>query len=81
MWDRIPIPSWSTDCKRVVLLGDAAHAMHSGPGQGARTSFEDAHQLMLALKEHWPDVHAVVQQYEVGGWRLWRALNFRHIDI
>lgn len=25
---------------RVVLIGDAAHAMHSGPGQGARTAFE-----------------------------------------
>jgi len=37
----------------------------SGPGQGARTAFEDAHQLMLALKAHWPDRQAVAQQYEV----------------
>eukprot|EP00243_Klebsormidium_subtile_P009696 TRINITY_DN4922_c0_g1_i3.p1 TRINITY_DN4922_c0_g1~~TRINITY_DN4922_c0_g1_i3.p1 ORF type:complete len:173 (+),score=18.10 TRINITY_DN4922_c0_g1_i3:371-889(+) len=27
----------------------AAHAMHPGPGEGARQAFEDAHQLCLAL--------------------------------
>eukprot|EP00983_Pelagomonas_calceolata_P059536 1145956-Pelagomonas_calceolata.AAC.6 len=27
---------------RVVLLGDALHAAHSGPGQGARTAFEQS---------------------------------------
>eukprot|EP00967_Tisochrysis_lutea_P094031 scaffold136436_cov17-Tisochrysis_lutea.AAC.2 len=25
---------------RVVLLGDALHAVHPGPGQGARSAFE-----------------------------------------
>ncbi len=29
----------------------AAHGMHSTPGQGARTAFEDAHQLNLLLDE------------------------------
>ncbi len=29
----------------------AAHGMHATPGQGARTAFEDAHQLNLLLDE------------------------------
>ncbi|CAI7787493.1 unnamed protein product [Closterium sp. NIES-53] len=36
---------------KVVLMGDAAHAMHTGPGQGAQTAFEDAHQLSLCLAD------------------------------
>jgi hypothetical protein len=36
----------------------------AGPGQGARTAFEDSHQLMLALKQHWPDTAAVAEQFE-----------------
>ena len=31
-------------------VGAAAHAMCPSPGQGARTAFEDAHQLCLALR-------------------------------
>lgn len=37
----------------------------TGPGQGARTAFEDAHQMMEALKAHWPNAQAVAKQYEV----------------
>ena len=33
----------------MVLVGDAAHAMHSVRGQGANMTFEDAHALGLAL--------------------------------
>ncbi|XP_024541671.1 uncharacterized protein LOC9657315 [Selaginella moellendorffii] len=47
--DRIPLESWSNLDQRVVLMGDAAHAMHWGPAQGARTAFEDAHQLCELL--------------------------------
>jgi 2-polyprenyl-6-methoxyphenol hydroxylase-like FAD-dependent oxidoreductase len=65
MWDRLPLPAWSAAGGRVVLLGDAAHAMYSGPGQGARTAFEDAHQMFLAIKQHWPNPAAIAAQYEV----------------
>lgn len=148
-WDRLPLDKWSAADGRVLLLGDAAHAMYSGedqtlqgainrpvlrdrglclqpeaclsgcpsmavveclhqppqqmacnrqgivcaraaawfqvhqnnhqpvhfscagalscagPGQGARTAFEDAHQMYTALEEHWPDAAAVATQYEV----------------
>ncbi|KAG0576439.1 hypothetical protein KC19_5G079900 [Ceratodon purpureus] len=49
--DRRPLTSWSNSSKTVVLIGDAAHAMYPGPGEGARTSFEDAHQLCNLLQE------------------------------
>jgi 2-polyprenyl-6-methoxyphenol hydroxylase-like FAD-dependent oxidoreductase len=65
MLDRLPLDSWSTASSRVVLLGDAAHAMYAGPGQGARTAFEDAHQLLTALNAAWPDVAEVARRYEV----------------
>ncbi|CAI5461693.1 unnamed protein product [Closterium sp. Yama58-4] len=54
MMDRPPRKdSWSDPkCgNRVVLMGDAAHAMHTGPGQGAQMAFEDAHQLSLCLSD------------------------------
>lgn len=60
-----PLLSWQR-CpgSPVVLLGDAAHALHPGPGLGARSAFEDAHQLTLAVEQHWPDVDAALQQYQ-----------------
>ncbi|CAI5511155.1 unnamed protein product [Closterium sp. Naga37s-1] len=54
MMDRPPPKdSWSdSKCgNRVVLMGDAAHAMHPGPGQGPQIAFEDAHQLSLCLAD------------------------------
>eukprot|EP00271_Cylindrocystis_brebissonii_P015450 TRINITY_DN38349_c0_g1_i1.p1 TRINITY_DN38349_c0_g1~~TRINITY_DN38349_c0_g1_i1.p1 ORF type:complete len:510 (-),score=86.56 TRINITY_DN38349_c0_g1_i1:1182-2504(-) len=48
--ERLPIDKWSDPTKRVVLMGDAAHAMYPGPGEGARQAFEDAHQLTEAIE-------------------------------
>ncbi len=41
-------PVWGTE--RVILLGDAAHAMTPNQGQGAAMAIEDARALMLALR-------------------------------
>jgi len=64
--DRVPLDELGAGLAsaggRVLLLGDAAHAMHPGPGQGARTAFEDAHQLMEALLHHWPPCSAAHSQ-------------------
>ncbi|GAQ86030.1 zeaxanthin epoxidase [Klebsormidium nitens] len=66
-----PIDTWLDADSRVVLLGDAAHAMHPGPGEGARQAFEDAHQLCLALVAQGPRalergaVRRALQRYEL----------------
>ena len=41
-------PVWGTD--RIILLGDAAHAMTPNQGQGAAMAIEDAAALVLALR-------------------------------
>ncbi|EFJ52711.1 hypothetical protein VOLCADRAFT_102693 [Volvox carteri f. nagariensis] len=64
LYDRVPLERWASSGRRVVLLGDAAHAMHPMAGQGARSAFEDAHQLTLALEEFWADVPTALERYQ-----------------
>lgn len=45
-----PLESWSSDCKRVVLMGDAAHSMVNHMAQGAATAMEDGVFLGGVLK-------------------------------
>ncbi|KAG2497363.1 hypothetical protein HYH03_004522 [Edaphochlamys debaryana] len=64
LYDRLPLKRWASPGARVVLLGDSAHGMHPGPGQGARSAFEDAHQLTLALGALWPHVPRALERYQ-----------------
>lgn len=43
------LPRWSSKAGRVVLLGDAAHAMHPNAAQGYSTIIEDIGVLQLLL--------------------------------
>jgi len=45
-----PLESWSSDCKRIVLMGDAAHSMVNHMAQGAATAMEDGVFLGGVLK-------------------------------
>jgi 2-polyprenyl-6-methoxyphenol hydroxylase-like FAD-dependent oxidoreductase len=47
MYDRAPLPRWSTG--RLTLLGDAAHPMLPHLGQGVNQAFEDAVALATLL--------------------------------
>ncbi|WP_440107662.1 FAD-dependent monooxygenase [Streptosporangium sp. H16] len=49
---------------RVVLLGDAAHAMHPDMAQGAAQALEDAVVLAAALAETADDVPAALARYD-----------------
>ncbi|GAA3012428.1 FAD-dependent monooxygenase [Streptosporangium longisporum] len=49
---------------RVVLLGDAAHAMHPDMAQGAAQSLEDAVVLAAALAESGDDIPAALARYD-----------------
>jgi FAD-dependent urate hydroxylase len=55
------LPAWSRE--RVVLMGDAAHAMSPSAGQGASLAIEDAIVLSRAL-ERAPDLGTAFAAYE-----------------
>ena len=50
---------------RVVLLGDAAHAIVPFFGQGANASFEDCESLTDALAAHGDNIAAAISAYEL----------------
>lgn len=61
--DRDPLPRWSDG--RVVLLGDACHAMTPYMAQGAATAIEDAAVLARCLEEvEGEDIEGAFQRYE-----------------
>lgn len=47
--DLPPLPTWSSENGRVILLGDACHAMLPHAASGAATALEDAEVLGLCL--------------------------------
>jgi 2-polyprenyl-6-methoxyphenol hydroxylase-like FAD-dependent oxidoreductase len=51
-----PLDTWTSHAKRVILLGDAAHAMPPTSGQGAGQGLEDAYSLSMLLSRVGPEV-------------------------
>jgi salicylate hydroxylase len=63
LYDRRPLDSWTKG--RLVLLGDAAHAMLPHIGQGANQAIEDGVALSVLLEGRAPpEVPDIVKQYE-----------------
>ncbi|KAL7755780.1 hypothetical protein ACKLNR_014307 [Fusarium oxysporum f. sp. zingiberi] len=61
--------SWSTSSGKVIMIGDAAHAMPASSGQGVNQALEDAFSLAKILSyewndEAWPSV--------LSTWQSWR---------
>ncbi len=63
LYDRRPLDSWTKG--RLVLLGDAAHAMLPHIGQGANQAIEDGVALSVLLEGRAPaEVPDIVRQFE-----------------
>jgi 2-polyprenyl-6-methoxyphenol hydroxylase-like FAD-dependent oxidoreductase len=43
------LTDWASESGRVIIIGDAAHAMSPASGQGGSIAFEDAETLAYAL--------------------------------
>jgi salicylate hydroxylase len=64
LYDRRPLVSWTSG--RLVLLGDAAHAMLPHLGQGANQAIEDGVALAVLLEGRDPDeVPDILPRYEI----------------
>ncbi len=61
LFDIPPRSQWGKG--RVILLGDAAHAMLPAMGQGANMAFEDAWTLSQCLKKV-PNLEAALKEYQ-----------------
>ncbi len=62
IYDRDPVPRWSTD--RVTLVGDAAQPMTFNLGQGANQAIEGAVVLAQCLSSAQGDTAAALAAYE-----------------
>jgi 2-polyprenyl-6-methoxyphenol hydroxylase-like FAD-dependent oxidoreductase len=56
------LPAWSKG--RVLLIGDAAHAVAPHSGQGASMALEDAQMLAKLLRENGDDIPGVFARFE-----------------
>lgn len=68
-----PLDRWASPCGRVVLIGDAAHAIPPSSGQGINQAFEDAYSLgSLVLLISSGQGKSVRMDDALGFWQQWR---------
>lgn len=63
------LTSWASPSGRVVMIGDAAHAMPASSGQGVNQALEDALSLALVLSKTQMNATLPVA---LGSWQSWR---------
>lgn len=62
VYDIQSLPAWHKG--RVLLIGDAAHAVSPSAGQGASIALEDAMYLAMLLRDCAGDVERAIDQFE-----------------
>ena len=65
---------WWSEKGRVVLIGDAAHAMPPTTGQGANQAFEDGYSLAMLLAEK-PDKVELLDAL-----KFWQGMRVERIE-
>ncbi|KAF5670943.1 kynurenine 3-monooxygenase [Fusarium denticulatum] len=67
---KVPVmPTWSSATGRVIIIGDAAHAMPASSGQGLNQALEDAYTLARLLSSI--DLQSSLPE-ALGVWHGWR---------
>jgi len=76
-----PLPTWSSESGRVLILGDAAHAMIPTGGLGASLAFEDAeclaHVLQRAAESNF-DIETIRSMLEM--WQEHRSMRLQKVQ-
>ncbi|KAF5684779.1 kynurenine 3-monooxygenase [Fusarium denticulatum] len=70
------LPSWSSSSGRVIMIGDAAHAMPASSGQGVNQALEDGFSLAKVLSEEWDDE---ALPSVLSTWQSWRQDKINRI--
>lgn len=68
------LEKWSTDGGRIIIIGDAAHAIPPTAGQGANQAFEDSYSLAFLLYSLSPEVNLRE------GLKIWQHYRQTRVD-
>ncbi|XDG06244.1 hypothetical protein ABKA04_005859 [Annulohypoxylon sp. FPYF3050] len=71
-----PLASWLSESKRIILVGDAAHAIPPTAGQGANQAFEDVRALATLLSKLSP---AVPLDKAAAQWQAYRQDRIKKV--
>jgi 2-polyprenyl-6-methoxyphenol hydroxylase-like FAD-dependent oxidoreductase len=77
------IPRWYSDSGRVVMVGDAVHALPPSSGQGVNQALEDVYSLSLllsGLKERRDAAAGFEQKRYLEGLEFWQRMRQERID-
>lgn len=72
------LENWASPKKRVIVLGDAAHAIPPTTGQGVNQAFEDAYTLGLLLASV-ESGEGLMLEKALGWWQGWRQERIERI--
>ncbi|KAL4998384.1 FAD dependent oxidoreductase [Aspergillus recurvatus] len=79
LWPFYIVPKlerWSSEYSRVVILGDAAHAIPPSAGQGINQAFEDVFTFALVFKRSIRDQESLAR-----GLRVWQGGRQERVDM